>query len=176
MFLSWHTCYVVRGRALCICQGGATTSLRCGSVCGGGVREVTMPLAWLYPAFRNLPHHPQANWALLGLIPRWVVCVHSRTLWVSPANSFMRLGVSPAATPPQIFTARGFEALFPHTGTLGCMVCVTPQLFIPVYLHANVVLPSPVLQLLPCRRHPLCSPVWMNASSLIPWLSDFHTV
>ena len=79
------------------------------------------------------------------------------------------------------------------------MVCLTPQLFLPVYMHANVGLPSPqaatspalpaatlpalVLQLLPCCESspPGCpSPplllVWMNVSSLTPWLSDFHTV
>ena len=37
--------------------------------------------------------------------------------------------------PPQVFTARCFEALFPYTGILGCMVCLTPQLFLPVYPH-----------------------------------------
>ena len=33
-------------------------------------------------------------------------------------NTPMRLGVSPAIATPTGFTARGFEALFPHTGTL----------------------------------------------------------
>ena len=36
---------------------------------------------------------------------------------------------------------RGFEALFPCTGTLGCAVCLTPQLFLPVYVHKDVGLP-----------------------------------
>ena len=39
--------------------------------------------------------------------------------------------------PPQVFSVRGFEALVPHTGTLRCRVCLAPQLFLPVYLHAN---------------------------------------
>ena len=43
---------------------------------------------------------------------------------------------------PQVFSVWGFEALFPHTGTLGCEVCLAPQLFLPVYLHANVGLPA----------------------------------
>ena len=30
------------------------------------------------------------------------------------------------------------EALFPHAGALGCSVCLTPQLLLPVYLHMNV--------------------------------------
>ena len=42
----------------------------------------------------------------------------------------------------QAFSIRGFEALFPCTGTLYCTVCLAPQLFFPVYLHGNVGLPS----------------------------------
>ena len=44
---------------------------------------------------------------------------------------------------PQVFSVRGFEALFPHAGTLGCVVCLASQLILPVYLHANVGLPVP---------------------------------
>ena len=117
-------------------------------------------------------------------------------------NSPVRLGVSPAAasTPTGVFN-RWFEALFPRAGALGCMFCFVPhpQLFLPVYLHSNVGLPTPpaaVLQGLPaaallalvlqpppchecsalgCESPPLL-PVWMNVSSLTPWLPDFHTV
>ena len=77
---------------------------------------------------------------------------------------------------------RGFEALFPHAGTLGCVVCLTPQLFLPAYPDAHKCgttcstscqLASPL--------HPGCPSlplllVWMSVSSLTPWLSDFHTV
>ena len=70
----------------------------------------------------------------------------------------VRLGVSPTATAPQVFSVRGFEVLFPCTGTLGCAVCLTPQLFLPVYSHTNVgpparpatTSPALVLQLQPC--------------------------
>ena len=49
----------------------------------------------------------------------------------------MRLRVSPTTTTPTgVF--RGLRLRFPHTGTLGCAVCVAPHLFLPVYLHANV--------------------------------------
>ena len=65
--------------------------------------------------------------------------VHFRTLWVSPTNSSVRLGVSSAATstPTGVFNQR-FEALFPRAGALGCVVCFVPPLFLPVYLCANV--------------------------------------
>ena len=37
-----------------------------------------------------------------------------------------------------MFSVRGFEDLFPGAGTLGYAVCLAPQLFLPVYLYANV--------------------------------------
>ena len=40
--------------------------------------------------------------------------------------------------PPQVFSVRGFEALFSSAGALGCVVCLAPQLFLPIYLHSNV--------------------------------------
>ena len=120
----------------------------------------------------------------------------------------MRLGVSPAAasTPMGVFTQR-FEALFPRTGALGCMVCFAPPPFLLVYVCTIVGLQGPpattlwgllaaawpapfhilpsrwVCQPLPCceSSHSGCPSaslllVWMNVSSLSPWLSDFHTV
>ena len=56
------------------------------------------------------------------------------------AGSFLIL---PLLQPPQVISVRGFEALFPCAGTLGCMVCLAPQLFFPVYLHAHVGPPAP---------------------------------
>ena len=115
-------------------------------------------------------------------------------------NSPVRLGVSPAYSNPIgffFFLVRGFETLFHHTGTLGCMVCLFPELFLLVYLHTNVgpsawpaaspgpptaALPTVVLQQLvvsllhPSCLSPLLRPVLMNVSSLTPWLSDFHTI
>ena len=48
----------------------------------------------------------------------------------------------PLPQPLQVFSVRGFETLFPHTGTLGSSVCFIPQLFLPVYLHTNVGPPA----------------------------------
>ena len=62
------------------------------------------------------------------------VCVCYRTLWVSPTNSPVRLGVSPAAasTPTGVFSQR-FEALFPlfwspGLGGVSCSPVVPPGL------------------------------------------------
>ena len=117
------------------------------------------------------------------LIPCGSVCVHSRTLWVSPINSPVRLTVSLTTTTSTVFTAKGFEKLWNP-----CAVCLTPQLFLPVYPHTNVgprslpaaTLPTSVLLArnplrLCCLSLPLLL-VWMNVSSLTPWLSDFYTV
>ena len=70
--------------------------------------------------------------------------MHSRTLWVSPVNSPVRLGVSPTdtSTPTDVLSQR-FEALFPHVGALDCMVCLAPQLVLPVYPHMNEGPPAP---------------------------------
>ena len=48
----------------------------------------------------------------------------------------------PPLQPPQLFIARGFEALVFRALTLGCMVCFPPQLFLLAYLHANVEPPG----------------------------------
>ena len=50
--------------------------------------------------------------------------------------------------PPQVFSVRGFEALFPLAGALGYSVCLIPQLLLPVNLHASVEMPTlPVVTL-----------------------------
>ena len=114
-------------------------------------------------------------------------------------NSPVMLGASPAAasTRTGVFIQR-FEALFPCAGALGFVVCFAPPPFFPVYLCANVGprgllavrLPDPFVPLstslwirlhCPSPVHPGCLsppplPVWMNVSSLSPWLLDFRVV
>ena len=60
--------------------------------------------------------------------PSGWACAHPGSLWVSPTTSPVRLGVSPAAapTPTGVFNQR-FEALFPLTGALCCVVCFAPR-------------------------------------------------
>ena len=197
--MSQCACYVVRGGALGVHQDRTTCPRHWGVMLH--VREGSEKEQWhlLHSAgFQSLPLIPTSKVGPSGA-DSWA-CVCSRTLWVSPANSPVRLGVSPtaASTPTGVFN-RWFEALFPLTGALGCVVCLTSQLCLPVYLHVNVgpptppaaaspglpatAFPTPVLQLPPCHKSspPSCPslpllPVWMNVSSLTPWLSDFHTV
>ena len=100
---------------------------------------------------------------------------------------------------PQVFTTRGFETISPLR-TLVCMVCPVPQLFFQLFTckcgtacstsHQLTYSGSPAT-VLPAQTsshsltmHPLHTgclsppllPVWMNVSSSIPWLSDFHAV
>ena len=71
--------------------------------------------------------HNQIGPLWCWFLSRWAF-VRSRPLWVSPTTSPVRLGVYPAAasTPTGVFTQR-FEFLFPSTGALGYMVCLTPR-------------------------------------------------
>ena len=84
-------------------------------------------------------------WFLCG----WA-CVCSRTLWVSPMNSPVRLGVSPtAASIPQVFSISGLRLYFPLLESWGFAVYFAPPLFLPVYLHANVGQQGPPATILP---------------------------
>ena len=71
---------------------------------------------------------------------------------------------------PECFPFRGFEALFPHTGILGCAVCLAPQLFLLFYPHANVGLTGLPAATFPAQVHqpPLChvsSSPWLPVST-----------
>ena len=87
----------------------------------------------------------------------------------SPMRCFLPMGV---------FNQR-FEALFPHSGTLGCAVCLVPQLFLLTYLHVNVGPPAPPVAAslcvlstqMPCPSLPL---VWVSVSSLSPCRTSIH--
>ena len=134
------------------------------------------------PAFSHFLCYPQAHWALLMLIPGGWVCVRSRTLWVSPTNSSVRPGVSPAAATPTGFYSQrfwGFISPFWNSGlpSLSCSPVVPPRLS----AHKCGTAQSSSHHLARGPLHPGCPsplllPVWMKVSSLTPWLLDFHTV
>ena len=89
----------------------------------------------------------------------------------------MRLGVSSTATStPKGFSTSGLRLYFPTLEPWDYAVCFTPPLFLPVYLHENVGPPFCHESSPPSCASPPLLPVWMNVSSLTPWLSDFHTV
>ena len=95
-------------------------------------------------------------------VPSGWSCACPRPLWVSPTTSPVRLRVSPAAvpTPTGSFNQR-FEALFPCTGALGCVVCFAPRRssrFICARVWGRGVLPAA----LPARFSATLSPaLWV---------------
>ena len=99
----------------------------------------------------------------------------SRTLWVSPTNSPVRLGVSAAAsTPMGVFNQR-FEALFPRAGAVGFAVCFAPLPSLPVYLCGNVGPRVLLAVALPALFVPQSASLWVRPrghESPPPWLPN----
>ena len=180
-FLSQHTCYILRGGALGIYQGGATH----------------LAVLW-HCKWQRGPRGNNVSCSALSLLS-----VTSSTTHISKVGGFVYvLGPCgslqqtllcdweflPQPQPPQVFFSQrfwGFISLHWNPGLCG-LSCA--PVFLPVYLHANVGLtglpaatsPTLVLHPLPCHGFsppwlPLL-PVWMNASSLTLWLLDTHTV
>ena len=130
------------------------------------------------------------------------VCVHSRTLWISPMSSPVRLGVSPTTTTSTEFYSQRFWGFFfpPRWNSGLCGLSHSPVVPLGLSIHTWYCLvhqpPPPSIDQLPppppwssshcldasplypgCPSPPLLL-VWMNqsVSSLTPWLLDFHTV
>ena len=130
-------------------------SLCCDAVCGRGVWEGTVLLAWvLVELLVTSPTTHKQIGPFWCWFPGGWVCVHSRTLCVSPTNSPVRLGVSPtAATPTGFFSQRfwGFISLGWNSGLHG--------------LSRSPVVP-PTLSTCKCETARSSSqfllPVWMN--------------
>ena len=147
-----------------------------------------MPLAKILSRFQSLPLLPKTSWALLVLIPTSANSQVGGLVYIlGPCESLQQTLLwgqefLPLPQPPQVFTARGFEALFPCNGTLGCVAHLIPQLFLCFFsAHECRTTQSTSCHLASYTVHPghpslPLLPVWMNVSSLTPWLSDFHTV
>ena len=119
------------------------------------------------------------------------ICLHSRTPWVSPMNSPLRLWISPiTSTPTNFFHQRLWGSIYPHWNPglcglshstvvspgLSTLKCGTTWCTSCCLTH-----PSPPVATLPRVLSTCCPPlplllVWMSVSSLTPWLSDFHVV
>ena len=139
-FLSQHTCYVKRDGALGICQGGTTHFAVLCCMWGRRTERKNVAcwcLSWF--SFTSPATHKQigADSQVGGFVYILGPC-GSLQQTVPWSWEFL-----PLPQPPQNFSVRGFEALFPCTGTLGSIVCLAPQLFLPVYPHTNVGLPCP---------------------------------
>ena len=157
---------------------------------GWGFREGTIRLAWLSSCF-HFPCYPQADCALSG-VGSWVIGLVYVLRPCGPLQQTLPWGwYSPAIATPAGFYSQRFWGFIspcwnPELHGLSCS-----PLSLPVYLLMNVRYPGLPAMVLPTRSashrlvvqplHPSFSfppllPVWMNVSSLTPWLLDFHTV
>ena len=126
-FLSWCICYF-KGRSL-RCSPGWGNAGCCAVMLyvGEGPRGsngACSTLHWV--SATPSASHNQIGPLWCWFLSRWT-CAHSRSPWVSPTTSSVRLGVSPAASPTRtgVFNQR-FEALFPRDRALGCVVSFAP--------------------------------------------------
>ena len=187
-FLSWSVCYL-KGQSLWCFLGRGPLAVRL--YVGEGLKGSNGACSTLH----RISATPSTTHNQIGLLwcgfPSGWACAHSRPLWISPTTSPVRLGVSPATapTPTGVFNQR-FEALFPHTGALGYMVCFAPccsSWLISVRMWGHRV--CWLSDCLPCSSHtpsvsvpprpresslPWCPsppllPVWMYVSFLSPW-------
>ena len=118
-----------------------------------------MLLAWLSPCFQSLPPLPTSilgpscsdSW-VGGFV--YVLEPHGSLQW----TLLWVWEFLPPLQPPQIFIVRGFEAFFFCTETLGCVVCLTPQLFLSVYLHTNGGPPATTLLCILSAWLPISAP------------------
>ena len=124
---------------------------------------VLAPLSAVFQSLSLLPTIKLGPSGADSLVGGWA-CARSRPLWVSPMNSPVRLGVSPAAasTPMGVFHQR-FEVLFSQAGALGCTVCFAPPPFLPVYLCATVGPQDLLAAAWPVPFHNL-PPYWVRQS------------
>ena len=133
-------------------------------------------LAWLFPNFQLLPLLSKSKLGSSGAIS-WV---GGFVYILGPCGSLQQTLLwgrefLPLPQPPQIFTARGFEVLFPSAGNLGCAVCLIPQSFLPAYLLVNVEPSGLLATALPARfaslLHVLSAPAaHVYASSQCGWM------
>ena len=158
--LSRCTCFIVRGRALGIHQGVASQV------------DVLWHCMWgrgqtgnnaTYLALGQLSVTSPGTHKQIG--PFWCrflcgcVCVHSRTLWVSPVNSPVRLGVSLATANPTCFYTQRFGSfLFPCWNPGFCGLSCT-QMWDHPACQLLPCPPSPLAATLPCILSALATPL-----------------
>ena len=108
-FLISSCLLVVRGRALGICQGEAAHVAKLWCCMWRRGPKGNNATCW---AFDQLSVTSSTSHKQIGLSWCWFpggwVCVHPRTLWVSPTNSPVRLGVPPTTTTSTDFCSQRF--------------------------------------------------------------------
>ena len=157
----------------------------------GRGREGAMVLALLSAGFQSLPPLPTiklgpsgaASWVggLVYILAPWG-SLQETLLW---GWEFLPV----VYQPPQVFLIRGLRLYFPVLEIWVAWSVLLPSCssqfsctwmwdrLVRNLLPHRVPQPSPCLESsLPGCLSPPLLPVWMNVSSLSPWLSDFHIV
>ena len=164
-------------------RAGQPTWLRCGAVCGGGVQEGTVPLALLSARFQSLPLLPTSKVGPSGADSQEVgLCTFKAPVGLSnelscEAGSFSHCHLNPPRCPQPEVLRLYFPVLEPWvvqsdslpscSSQFICTQMWDHQSYQPPPCHESSLPGCPVLPLLL---------VWMNVSSLTPWLLDFHIV
>ena len=172
-----------KGQALGVQQGRATNFTELWLyMWGRGQRKYNATCSALHGFSVTSPAtHKQIGPFWCWFLGGWA-CVHSRNLWVSPVNSPVRLGVSPTvATSSDFYSQRFWDFISicwnPGLCGLSCSPVVPPGL--SSHKCGTAWSASHCLATCPLWRGsppPPLLPVWMNISSLTPWLSELHTV
>ena len=98
-----------------------------------------MQLTWLSPYFQSLPLLPASNWRPSSCCPaadsQVGGLVYILGLLGPLKQTLLRDWLFfPLPQPPQVFTARGFKALIPSPGTLGCIVFIACSPVVPFFI------------------------------------------
>ena len=164
-------------------RAGQPTLLCCDTVCEGGVWEGTVPLALFSAGFQSLLLLPTITLGPSGA-DFWVDgfvyvlgpcgCLRWTLLW---GWEFLPL----LPQPPQVFLVRYLRLYFPKLEPWVAWSVSLPSCY--SWFICTWMWDHPVHQPLLCHESspPGCPflpllPVWLNVSSLSPWLLDFHRV
>ena len=137
IFLSQCTCYVVRGQRRRYLPGsGNPLCCCCGTICGGGTRKGTMPLAQLSADFQSLPPLPTSKLVPSGAVFQMsgFVYVLEHTQIHPPVNQHLKRH--------NLFTgSEGSDGKWGESRASGTVPSLTPSLY-TVPQHSDVSCPT----------------------------------
>ena len=150
---------------------------------GEGPEREQCHLLLSLPAFTHFPHYPHSDWALLVLIPRWVgLCTFQHPVGLSSklscdAGSFFCCPLTLHRCFQSELLRLYVPALEPWVVQSVSLPSCSSQFICTRMWDCPGCKPLPRCESFPpgCPAPPLLL-VWMNVSSLFPWLSDFHAV
>ena len=151
--------------------------LCCGTMCGGGVQEGTMPLAWLSAGFQPLPQLPISKLGSSGADSQ----VGGFMYVLGPHGSPQELSCKVGSFSRCLNSHRFWGFISPHWNPglhgLSCSLIVPPALSAHkcgTTWSSNCCLA--MCPLCPSCLSPSLLPVWMNVSSLTPCWTLYSSI